>query len=106
MKKLLALAIAAAIGVGSLAAAGEASAKPWPPFPHPMFPHHSNGWGWGYRPGFFFDFHIGPPAYPRMYISRHVRWCAENYRTYNPASDTFHPKLGVTAVCVSPWWTY
>ncbi len=109
MKKLLALATVAAIAVGALAVSGEANAKPWHPgqypHPHPVYPYPGPGWGWGYHPGFYFGFGFAP-HYPRVYVSRHVRWCAENYRTYNPATDTFHPKIGVTAVCVSPWWTY
>ena len=103
MKRLLALATAAVIGIGALGISGAADAQPWP-HPYPMYPH-PYGWGYHPAPGFFFGFHVGP-AYPRFYISRHARWCMENYRTYNPATDTFHPKLGVTAVCVSPWWTY
>jgi hypothetical protein len=109
MKKLLALATATAIGIGSLGVADVANAKPWHPgpYPHPVYPYPGPGWGgpgWG-GSGFYFGFGFAP-HYPRMYVRRHVRWCMQQYRTYNPATDTYHPKVGVTAVCVSPWWTY
>lgn len=103
MKKILALGLAAATALGALAMSSGADARPmfWPhphPYPAPFFWSHPHS-------GFYLNFNFGP-SYPRYVINPHVRWCLENYRTYNPHTDTFHPKIGVTAVCVSPWWTY
>jgi len=112
-KKIATLGVAAVMAVASLGLAGEASAHPmfWPhPGPPPIF--------WGHphpHSGFYFGFNFGPPiysypAYPYpgdwRFANPHVRWCAENYRTYSPYTDTYHPKIGLTAQCISPWWTY
>ena len=113
MKKIVALGLAATVAIGALSVAGEANARPWsgggggpPP------------WFWGHprpHPGFYFGFNLGPsyPTYPYAYpppdwrlANAHVRWCLQNYRTYNPYTDTYHPQIGVTAQCISPWWTY
>ena len=109
MKKIAAFGLAALMAVGaSLASSSGASAKPYWMMMHPH-PHHSMMRF--HQPSFFFSvpffaFRSGPPLYPRFFVSKHVRWCMANYRTYNPTTDTFHPAIGVTAVCVSPWWTY
>lgn len=108
MKKIAAFGLAALMAVGaSLASSGGASAKPnWMMHPHPAYPMMRY-----HQPGFylsipFFGFRSGPPLHRRYVMNRHVEWCLTNYRTYNPYTDTYHPKVGVTAVCVSPWWTY
>lgn len=45
---------------------------------------------------------LAAPSRP-SYGSRHVQWCSERYRTYDPASDTYVPSVGVRARCVSPY---
>lgn len=42
------------------------------------------------------------PVYRGGY-NRHVRWCLNRYRTYNPATNRFHAGGGVYPVCRSPW---
>ncbi len=49
-----------------------------------------------------------PPAYPRPPVygsgwSAHVAWCQARYRTYNPATNTYFIRIGVPAVCNSPY---
>ena len=109
MKKIAAFGLAALMAVGaSLASSGGASAKPyWNMHPHPPYPmmrYHQQPSFYFSMP--FFGFQARPQFYPRFVANKHVRWCMSNYRTYNPHTDTYHPKVGVTAVCVSPWWTY
>ena len=78
------------------------------------------------RPGF--DFHyggyyyaspwwVGPgigigvtvpvyPVAPALHLPpAHVQWCMR-YRTYDPATDTFYPEIGVRARCISPYTTW
>jgi hypothetical protein len=78
------------------------------------------------RPGF--DFHyggyyyaspwwVGPgigigvtvpvyPVAPTLHLPpAHVQWCMR-YRTYDPATDTFYPEIGVRARCNSPYVTW
>ena len=33
----------------------------------------------------------------------HANWCANRYRTYDPRSDTYVPRVGVRARCNSPY---
>lgn len=42
---------------------------------------------------------------PRAYglFSPHVQWCLNRYRTYDPATDTYVPRIGVRARCSSPY---
>jgi hypothetical protein len=46
---------------------------------------------------------LAAPAARPSYGSRHVQWCSERYRTYDPGSDTYVPSVGVRARCVSPY---
>jgi hypothetical protein len=89
--------------------------------------HHHGGHGWyrghrgyrDYRPGYrrhggywyplaafgagaLIGGALAAPARP-SYGSRHVEWCSARYRTYDPASDTYVPRAGVRARCVSPY---
>jgi hypothetical protein len=45
------------------------------------------------------------PAYgPNYYgASPHVEWCLTRYQTYNPQTNTYFIRVGVPAVCVSPY---
>lgn len=118
MKKLLSLGVAAAVFTGAaLAAAGSASAFPYPPGPPPPHKHYKH-YGHPAPAPFFFGFSFGPnlfyqpymyqPYYvqPRVYGGNwnlHVSWCLDHYRTYNPHTNTYFRKVGVAAVCVSPF---
>ena len=35
--------------------------------------------------------------------SAHVQWCLNRYRTYDPATDTYIPRVGERAYCNSPY---
>lgn len=37
------------------------------------------------------------------YGSRHVAWCESRYRTYRASDNTYVPRAGVRAQCVSPY---
>ena len=45
------------------------------------------------------------PAYRPAYggYNRHVRWCLNRYRTYNPATNRYHAGGGVYPACYSPF---
>lgn len=89
--------------------------------------HHRGGYGWyrghrgyrDYRPGYrrhgnywyplaafgagaIIGGALAAPARP-AYGSRHIQWCANRYRTYDPGTDTYAPRVGVRARCVSPY---
>ena len=34
---------------------------------------------------------------------RHYDWCAQRYRTYRPSDNTYVPRAGMRAECVSPY---
>lgn len=36
-------------------------------------------------------------------VSSHVEWCASRYRTYRASDNTYVPRAGVRAQCVSPY---
>jgi hypothetical protein len=75
------------------------------------------------RPGFTFHYGgyyyanpwwVGPsvgygvtvPVYPAPSVhghSAHVQWCINRYRTYDPRTDTYIPRIGVRARCNSPY---
>ena len=60
----------------------------------PMADHGPWESGWGPR----------PPAPPADYANpsdwhRHVRACQQRYKTYNPATDLYVPRVGTTARC-------
>lgn len=35
--------------------------------------------------------------------SRHIAWCANRYRTFRASDNTFAPRVGVRAQCISPY---
>ena len=37
------------------------------------------------------------------YSSRHVAWCESRYRSYRAWDDTYAPRAGVRARCISPY---
>lgn len=115
MKKLLALGVAATVAAGvALATSGSALAfPPGPPGPPPPHKHFRHGppapffFGFSFGPGIFYQPYTVQPYYaPRVYGSNwdaHVAWCLDHYRTYNPRTNTYFRKVGVPAVCVSPF---
>ncbi len=42
-----------------------------------------------------------PPVYGNW--QAHVAWCQSRYRTYSPATNTYYIRVGVPAVCHSPY---
>lgn len=40
---------------------------------------------------------------PRASGSNHYQWCANRYRTYRASDNTYVPRAGVRATCVSPY---
>lgn len=40
---------------------------------------------------------------PRASGSSHYQWCANRYRTYRASDNTYVPRAGVRATCVSPY---
>ena len=110
MRKLI---IAAAVGLSTLAAlpaiasaAGqerpymqERRGPPPPPGPIVQRPGPDGRYGtwddrWGPRP-------VAPPRHWTRQNDwyRHVRACQQRYRSYNPRTDTFVVRRGVTARC-------
>ncbi len=121
MKKIAALGLAGLMGASALAiTAGTASAYPsggnWWNHGHYNHWHGGGGWGWGgpfvlgLGLGSMYGYNSYPyyntyPAYPSYSgdWNAHVRWCASQYRTYNPGTDTFFVRPGVPARCVAPF---
>jgi hypothetical protein len=44
-------------------------------------------------------------APPRRYVgpSAHVQWCESRYQTYRAYDNTYVPRVGVRAQCISPY---
>jgi hypothetical protein len=116
MKKIIALGLAAAVATTAVVAvSSEASAQPWMhPHPHYQQPYNHRHFGYGFGgPSLFFgfgspnyyqpDYYYAPPPPYGYYSNDHVQWCLQAYRTYNQRTDTYHPRAGVTAVCVAPF---
>jgi hypothetical protein len=89
------------------------------------YDRHRHGGRYRYRrPGFDFYYGgyyyanpwwLGPgigltvPVYPAPGLhlpAAHVQWCINRYRTYDPATDTYVPRIGVRARCRSPYVTW
>lgn len=96
--------------------------KPYPqPYPYP-YRYNNNGWnaGAGFAVGALLGLGIGAIAtaprnygptyyaqpvepYPYVTVSQaHVRWCLSQYRSYNPATNTYTGYDGYQHVCVGP----
>jgi hypothetical protein len=46
------------------------------------------------------------PVYPAPGVNlpaAHVQWCINRYRSYDPRTDTYVPRIGVRARCISPY---
>lgn len=118
MKKYLALGFAAVFAATSVGATATAAAdwdggKHWEKQAkyHAFHRrHHDDSFVGPFVFGTLFGFGLSQAfePYPRSYVvyagNPHVRWCLRNYpNTYNPATNTYHPVAGVTAVCISPF---
>lgn len=57
--------------------------------------------GWWYATPWYLGAVIAPP--PRRYGRRHVRWCLDRYRSYNPRTDRFLGYDGRYHRCRSPY---
>ena len=91
------------------------------------YDRHRHGHRYSYRrPGFDFYYGgyyydspwwIGPgigigvtvpvyPTVPQLHLPpAHIQWCSR-YRTYDPVTDTYVPRIGVRARCQSPFVTW
>jgi hypothetical protein len=69
--------------------------------------YYSSPWWYGPSIGFGLTvpFYNGAPGYGGGYggSSSHVQWCMNRYRTYDPSSDTYIPRVGQRAYCNSPF---
>lgn len=66
------------------------------------------GYGLGYGSGYYDDGYYGGGYYGRGYYrggygSRHVQWCLNRYRSYNPSSNTWVSYSGRVRQCYSPY---
>jgi hypothetical protein len=43
-------------------------------------------------------------GYDGGYGSRHVQWCLDRYRSYNPRNNTWVSYSGRVHQCISPYW--
>jgi hypothetical protein len=72
-------------------------------------PYYGYGYGYpayGYGYGYGYPYRYSYPAYGYSTYgggSAHVQWCLNRYRTYNPATNTYFIRVGVPAVCHSPF---
>jgi hypothetical protein len=74
----------------------------------PGFSHFYGGYyyanPWWLAPGIGLG--VTVPVYPAPGVyghSAHVQWCMNRYRTYDPRTDTYVPRIGVRARCNSPY---
>lgn len=73
--------------------------------PRHGYRRHSDGW-WYPLAAFGIGAAIGgavsaPPA--RHAGNAHYRWCEQRYKTYRASDNTYVPRAGVRARCVSPY---
>ena len=52
--------------------------------------------------GYAYDDGYDDFGYDRM-SDRHVEWCLDHYRSYNPRTDTWVSYSGVVHECISPY---
>lgn len=69
--------------------------------------YYANPWWVGPGIGLGVTVPVYPaPVYPAPSLhghSGHVQWCMNRYRTYDVATDTYVPRIGVRARCNSPY---
>lgn len=61
--------------------------------------------GYGYGPGVYYydDYDYDYDYSPRYLSNRHVRWCLNRYRSYNPRTNTWIAYSGAVRQCISPY---
>jgi hypothetical protein len=89
---------AAAAVIGGIVGLGILSQAYRPYYYGYGYPGYAYGYPYRY-PAYRYSY----PAYGGGYNSAHVQWCLAHYRTYNPATNTYFRKVGVPAVCYSPY---
>lgn len=65
--------------------------------------YYYNGW---YYPNIWWSapvIGLGFAINSGNYASKHVRWCSERYRSYNPRNNTWVSNSGKVRQCVSPY---
>lgn len=72
-------------------------------YQNPWWTYPAIGIGIGIGAGAYYydDDYVPPPA--RGYGSRHVRWCLDRYRSYNPRTNTWVAYSGRVNQCISPY---
>jgi hypothetical protein len=72
-------------------------------YQNPWWTYPAIGFGIGLGAGAYYydDYYVAPRA--RGYGSRHVRWCLDRYRSYNPRTNTWVAYSGRVNQCVSPY---
>jgi hypothetical protein len=113
MKKILGLALAAAVAVAGVMGTSESVLAA----PHHHFVHRHQGglfiapflfaplFGWGMA-GVYphaYGYGYGYPYGAYYGGNSHVQWCLAHYRTYNPATNMYIARPGVWAVCYTPF---
>ena len=76
-------------------ALGAIATAPYGPYYRPYYrPYYA-------APAYYYG---PPPPPPRYYAANaHVNWCLANYRSYNPATNTFVGYDGYAHICVGPY---
>lgn len=70
-------------------------------YQNPWWTYPAIGIGIGIGAGAYYDDYYAPP--PRAYGNRHVRWCLDRYRSYNPRTNTWVAYSGRVNQCISPY---
>ncbi len=72
-------------------------------YQNPWWTYPAIGIGIGIGAGAYYDddYYYAPPA--RAYGSRHVNWCLDRYRSYNPRTNTWVAYSGRVNQCISPY---
>jgi H+/Cl- antiporter ClcA len=109
MKTSSIIAAGLATALAATSFAGSAMARPYRHFHHHHYYHHEHSdIGPAIVAGTIFGM-IGAAlanSYHHPYDGyrdAHVRWCADHYRTYNPATNMFYARPGVREYCHSPY---
>ena len=72
---------------------------PWDPYCRPYYGGYYYGYpGW---PGFGSGIVLS--VRPHRHGSRHIAWCSDRYRSYNPRTNTWVAYSGKVRQCISPY---
>ena len=73
-------------------------------YQNPWWTYPAVGIGIGLGAGAYYDDdYYAPPPPARAYGNRHVRWCLDRYRSYNPRTNTWVSYSGRVNQCISPY---